>query len=461
MRVFACVSYMCTCVKLHAFACSTLMGQAFTCFACGKTQRRPTRAQLSFDNFEFLSICAENSLYGTPRSTPEKTGALPLFGTMVNGIRYHPYSVHFGYPGMSEKPTTGTTGNTFDFSVQDELERELVCWVTTKCSDGVIPVLVCLHPSIQARICSIIALTDEEQVVEPMRLLESLRVDLSGDGDSKIFSYFANLSEQERYLGLDFLVLDQTIQRLRWKYPRIRNVFGLMATVPLETEWNYEQCSGHIDVWTRIEDDGSFSVRCQSVQEQPLFNAISLIYEVDLHPSFMPHLHKATKIGMIQGCGKRAQILARYIYQMPIPFANRDTVLFAFGCNAMQLDGINGITICAQSIPSEDSHWWGHPVPVEGSDRMVRETIRGMSFVMRPVANGRTEMTVIANLDKQVAFVPQSLINWMIKDMIKGLYRNMVKINLKFPQTEFAKRVAANPEFYDWVKLTLAKQKIQ
>lgn len=434
--------------------------------SCGAKHKRPSGKNLSLDNYEFLSICASH--YGTPRSSPGEA-VLPnqaLHGnSVINGIRYHPYSMHFGYPTISSPSVPTISAIPFDFAPQDELERELVLWVTTKLNSC--PPAT-LHPWIAARVSEIINLTLEEQVVEPMRMLEQLRIDLSGtelpDPSAKRNTVYlevgscdvSSLLESERYVGLDFIVMDETMQRLRWKYPRVNNIFTLMEEVPKNssTGWNYEQ-TGTINVWTRTEDDGSFSVRCQSVQAQPLFNAISLIYEVDLHPTFMPHLHKASRLGMLEGCGKRAQILARYIYQMPIPFANRDTVLFAFGCNAMAVEGLNAITICAQSIPGD--HWWGHPVPAEGADRTVRERIRGMSFVMRPVGDGQTEMTVIANMDKQIVFIPQSLMNWMIKDMIKGLYKNMIKINLKFDKTEFAKRVDKNPQFYDWVKETLSK----
>lgn len=83
-----------------------------------------------------------------------------------------------------------------------------------------------------------------------------------------------------------------------------------------------------------------------------------------------------------------------------------------------------------------------------------------MSFVMRPIGTTKTELTIIANLDKQIALVPQSIINWLIKDMIKGLYKNMIKLNVKFPSTEFAKRVDLNPEFYNWIKETLEKHEL-
>ena len=235
---------------------------------------------------------------------------------------------------------------------------------------------------------------------------------------------------------------------------------SLIESIPVgggpDEGWDYEEHHS-VDVWTKQENDGSLSVRCRSIQKQPMFNAISLIKEIDLHPSFMPHLAKATQLHSLPGCGKRTNLLLRYIYQLPLPFANRDTVMFAFGCNAIDVDGINGLIISAQSIPNGSSSWWGQPVPPEGADRTVRENVRGMSFIMKPVGEDQTEITVVANLDKHLAFIPKSLMNWLIKDMIKGLYKNMIKINAKFPRTEFAKRVQTDPDFYNWVKLTIDK----
>jgi hypothetical protein len=489
--------------------------------------------QHGVEQFEFLSLYANDSGFGTPISCdgrmvsgssyfdvisePESPGLvnrLPSDSTrdpvgrftvirshtkFVNGVRYHPYSSNFGYLNYFTDPII-VGSSPFDFCVYDEIERELKMWVLSRYQQvgdkGEIvtgdghgtptgpPLRENLPQTILDRIIEIEKLCDDELVVEPMDKLEKLRIELSIGG-----SEFSNMSESERYGYLDFLVLDETMHRLRWKYPRVRNVVGLIEKIPTDPRggsggkkerkvssdrqissdaqsssvysglpgmtdndgWIFE-VHGPIDVWTKQEVDGSLSVRCRSVQSQALFNAISLIYEIDLHTQFMPHLAKSIKLESIPGCGQRANFLLRYIYKLPIPFANRDIVLFAFGCNAISLDGVKGIIISAESIPNGQESWWGKNVPPEGADRTVRENVRGMNFIMKPLPGGKTELTVIANLDKQLALVPKSIVNWMIKDMIKGLYKNMIKLNTKFPQTEFAKRVDTNPEFYHWVK---------
>lgn len=392
-------------------------------------------------------------------------GSIHHHTLLVNGVRYHPYSVAFGYnPDASLGLLNAAEGCVpYDLVVFDQLERELQLWVLNRYQDppppllpAPLPQLCDLHPFIRSAVIEIETLADDEQVVRPMELLEKLRSYLS---EPRIREDM--ITEDERFKGLDFLVSNSTMQRLRWKYPRIRTVIRLIETIPSRSEektvpgWHYEDHHG-IDLWTRAEIDGSFSVRCQSIQNQPLFNAISLINEVDLHPLFMPHLAKAIRVHKMTGCGKRAQLLARYIYQMPIPFANRDTVLFAFGCNAIHVKGVEGIIISAHSVPADEKDWWGYSIPP--ADKMVRERVRGMSFILKPIDSSRTQMTVIANLDKRIAFLPQSFVNWIIKDMIRGLYKNMIKLNLKFAKTEFAKRIIDNPDFYDWVKMTLIHQ---
>ena len=441
--------------------------------------------QPSIDQLEFLSIYAANeTVYGTPKSSIEdldfvspsvsqhpgaaRFTVIRSHTMFVNGTRYHPYSAMFGYVNFYDRALV-EGGSPFDFCIYDEIERELQLWVQTKyASDQTTrsPELSDLPEMVRNKVLEIGKLCDEELVVEPMNMLEELRVEIS-----RAIGWAEKYSENDRYKFLDFLVLDETMHRLRWKYPRVKNVVALIATVGSETDgggdvaahgestW-LKESFGDIDAWTKIEADGSLSVRCRSVQDQALFNAISLIYEVDLHPQFMPHLAKSIKLDQIYGCGQRANLLLRYIYKLPMPFANRDIVLFAFGCNAIDLEGVNGIIISAQSIPAGESTWWGKPVPEEGADRTVRENVRGMNFVMKPLPGGKTELTVIANLDKQVAFIPKSVINWMIKDMIKGLYRNMIKLNKKFAETEFAKRVQVNPEFYDWVKQNIVKHNL-
>ena len=426
--------------------------------------------QPSMDQLEFLSIYANETVYGTPRSSTEvfenivadeskrRFTVIRSQTMFVNGVRYHPYSSLFGYMNFFDQTEDVVEGasSPFDFCIYDEIERELQLWVKTKKETGEVSDSETFPEIFTLKISEIENLCDEELVVEPMNKLEELRVDLSkGSGWAEKYS------ENERYLFLDHLVLRESLQRLRWKYPRVKNVVGLVAQMDSgsDTSWVHESV-GEVDTWTKVENDGSLSVRCRSVQDQALFNAISLIYEIDLHPQFMPHLAKSIKLHHIMGCGQRANLLLRYIYKLPMPFTNRDIVLFAFGCNAIELEGVNGIIIAAQSIPAGQTIWWGKPVPEDGADKTVRETVRGMNFVMKPLPGGKTELTVISNLDKQVAFIPKSVVNWMIKDMIKGLYRNMIKLNKKFTETEFAKRVQINPEFYNWVKQNIVKHNV-
>ena len=424
--------------------------------------------------YDFLSICSgldkvandddddDRNEYGSPQSSTRTV--INHHTRVVNGVRYHPYSAAFGYsPDCSAEDEHSVP---YDFSAHDQLEQEMRLWVVNRYRDppppltpSALPELEDMHPLIKSFVSEIETLADEEHVLRPMELLETLRRALSDPSDQ---DKLKEVSEDERFKALDFLVAYDTMHRLRWKYPRVQTVVRLIASIPHGEDksasgWQYENHHG-IDLWTKAELDGSFSVRCQSIQKQPLFNAISLINEIDLHPLFMPHLAKAILLHKMTGCGKRAQLLARYIYQMPIPFASRDTVLFAFGCNATQVQGVEGIIISAESVPSENKDWWGYSVPPP--DRMVRERVRGMSFVLKPLDSHRTQMTVIANLDKRIAFLPQSFVNWIIKDMIRGLYKNMIKLNLKFEKTEFAKRIIENPHFYDWVKMSLIDQSL-
>jgi hypothetical protein len=440
----------------------------FECFGRKKDKKKiGGRIATMESQYEFLSIASGlDSVFYSPRSSRDiYDDSLPIHHhtIMLNGLRYHPYSALFSYNCDAALTLIHTESVPYDFAVYDALEQELQSWVINRYKDppptiesSQLPKFSDIPQSVGLRIEAIYALTDEEEVLGPMKMLELLRQDLS---TSEAKSPFATLSEDERYRCLDFLVVDETLHRLRWKYPRVKTVVGLIASIPCgvskeATGWSYEDCHG-IDVWTRAEVDGSFSVRCRAIQQQPLFNAISLINEVDLHPLYMPHLKKASRLHEIQGCGKRAQMLARYFYGLPFPLADRDTVLYAFGCNAIQVEGIEGIIISAQSVPDDANDFWGYSIPPQG--KFVREKLRGLSFVLRPLDEKRTELTIVANLDKQIAFIPQSIMHYVIKDMIKGLYKNMIKLNLKFETTEFSKRIGSNPDFYHWVRNDLLR----
>ena len=156
----------------------------------------------------------------------------------LNGVRYHPYSALFSYNCDAALSLIHTESVPYDFVVYDALERELQLWVVNRYKDPPPPLIPTdlpkienLHSDIQQRISEIYALAEEEEVLRPMQLLEQLRKDLSVGSDKE--NPLQDVPEDERHRGLDFLVVDDTIHRLRWKYPRVKAVVGLIASIPV------------------------------------------------------------------------------------------------------------------------------------------------------------------------------------------------------------------------------------
>ena len=91
--------------------------------------------------------------------------------------------------------------------------------------------------------------------------------------------------------------------------------------------WNVEKNTGDLKVWwKKVEKVKSVSMKFETILDVPLFNLVSLFYEIDLYPKVMPHCSRTTPLAKI---GK-ARKLFHIEYDMSI-ISRRDAILLGFG----------------------------------------------------------------------------------------------------------------------------------
>merc|ERR1711871_1657396 len=131
-------------------------------------------------------------------------------------------------------------------------------------------------------------------------------------------------------------------------------------------------------------------------------------------------------------------------FGLPVPFSDRDLVVYAFGADLLEEQG--SIVVAVRSVQTKDvaDHHVILP-PVTGND--VRSTTNMSAHQFIPMEQDRTYVRVIINADLDVPGFPYFLINFLAKQVS---HRLLVGLRERAPSVDpggfsvFARRLRAH-----------------
>lgn len=229
-----------------------------------------------------------------------------------------------------------------------------------------------------------------------------------------------------------------------------------------DDDWTYACHHFGITTFYRREFDGSLSVKLEGdLVDVPLFEQICVLKEVDLHYRWAPFCSSSMTIADLD----KIDTVGWFLIGMPNFGIARDGCFRAIGCDCIEEDGT--IVLTAQGIndrkpkssPPEDTFLSDDPIlstleipPIpkrRGSGRMTIKKFEALITITSPTsANTR----IVANVDPNLAFLPQSLLEFVMKHMAGVLLAKLQgaakKVSKNPAHNEHAKRMRAERDFY-------------
>ncbi|KAF4744366.1 hypothetical protein FOZ62_024735 [Perkinsus olseni] len=250
---------------------------------------------------------------------------------------------------------------------------------------------------------------------------------------------------------------DLCITRLRQKLEWLDSALERTRTDNIATDcdngngkWLHEQLSPEKKLWLKQNKDCILTLKVQGVLHNPTYHIISLIREVDLHPNWVPFLSGSRIDHIIEGCGRRCQMVVTHEYSVPVPFIPaRSVSMYAFACDALDEPGVESIIIYGRGISEDSKDFWGYPVP---KSKGARAELKTLCFIMEPIDGGKsTGFTMLAESDPKI-HIPEKILAWLCKQYAKYIFHSIEKLSENFDDTEYPTRIEQDREFYDFIE---------
>ncbi len=219
-----------------------------------------------------------------------------------------------------------------------------------------------------------------------------------------------------------------------------------------------------ISTYYKVSSDrGILTVKLEGIMEDlPLFEQVSVLYETDLYKSWVPFCDESIKIYTIG----HAELLAYLNISLPMVIA-RDTVIHAYACDLLEEEG--KLILIGKSVHEKMDEF--KEKYNKFADNTFKETplkpitwfhnrlnVLDFKAIMEPITPTSVKTTIIATMEPNLV-LPQFLINFIIKN-IAGLFlyfftnqvKKIVNINPAGPPCQYKDKVQKNPAFYcDWI----------
>lgn len=205
-----------------------------------------------------------------------------------------------------------------------------------------------------------------------------------------------------------------------------------------EKDWVVEN-DGNVQVcYKKVPGTPTISMKCESVIEVPIFNFISLVYETDLYPDWVPFCRTCRTVERVS---KSKKIIFSEFDVVKI--AKRAICLVGYGYNLLHTDGI--VMIVSKSVD------YSYP---------TNYTLAKLNFfgcLIRPLSENSIHVKLISNFDPNIYFLPYSLLNWVVRKVSKTIFKKMTEKCKKFENSEYPQRMLLpeNIEFYQHLQRSM------
>jgi len=268
-----------------------------------------------------------------------------------------------------------------------------------------------------------------------------------------------------------------------------------------EQKWTLVRDKESVKTWYQAEEDTkTFTFLVQGPIDPPLINLSACLYEVDMFHNWFPFLKSAEELRTVSRFHKQIRVVVK----APWPIWNREVLADCFGVNRLY-DG--ELMVILRELPEQDliglsvpgSRSTGEKAPLSTSERLPRSnsalasprktTIshrRGFSmeardpneldavarswnenrvkrkvvlagvkwggFRIRKQDDGKTVISMLANVDPKLDVVSPSLLNFIAGRLFHYMLVFLNKAASFRSDSKYAQRIQANPNVYEYIR---------
>lgn len=213
--------------------------------------------------------------------------------------------------------------------------------------------------------------------------------------------------------------------------------------------WTLSHNKGTNKTWYRkAEGLTSLDLACECIIKDHLFKPLSLFAEVDLYANWIPRLNLCE----IQKSYSRFRKTVQMEVDFPWPFNNRESVCHAYGT---VLPEKNAVIVVLRSLDRDIPDHLECPMPGKKNPKNVNMLIHCGCLYFKFIDDSTTLFRGIFNVDAQMGWIPQWLINIGMKQVISKVLEIIQEKCRTFSGSVYEERIKSNSYLYDEIKKRL------
>ncbi|KAG2370642.1 hypothetical protein C9374_014726 [Naegleria lovaniensis] len=194
---------------------------------------------------------------------------------------------------------------------------------------------------------------------------------------------------------------------------------------------------------------GMHAVKVQGHISAPIFQVLSIFYEVDLYKSWVPQMRESLIIHKLA----KYRFLSYFSFDLPWPFSSRDLISYAFAVDKLETDG--SIMVAVKGVTSKSLPQHKDIISKFEKPNNVCAECEYSGFLVKYISPEETYVQIVGSIDPKLSYVPYWFIN-MVTD--HASYLSMLKlrnVSAKVPDSEYQKRIDTNDTIYGDIKRRL------
>mmetsp|Transcript_4987 Transcript_4987/g.4191 ORF Transcript_4987/g.4191 Transcript_4987/m.4191 type:complete len:235 (+) Transcript_4987:1015-1719(+) len=216
-----------------------------------------------------------------------------------------------------------------------------------------------------------------------------------------------------------------------------------------EEGWFKEKISKSFVVKYKKNGSDACYLRMEGVVDVPLFNILTLIYEVDGHPEWIPFCSKGERIKKLH----RAAFAIKTKYSFPPPLAARECYMYGRGYDRLDRNG--SVLLVCKSYDKNVKFLERFGIKMPEKQKGVKVDIHFIGTEIVPLGENQIRLKISMCSNPHISFLPMSILNWFNRKFASMILGRLVKKAKKLGPV-WEEKVQYNREFYDWLEIKVA-----
>jgi len=246
-------------------------------------------------------------------------------------------------------------------------------------------------------------------------------------------------------------IFNQNVEYFAQLEEERKDIIFMVRQMEDDEGWNLEKVKKGFTVKYKKNAGDTYSLKMEGIIEVPVFNVLTLIYEPEGHPAWLPFCSKANEI-------KKIHRSCKAIYQkydFPLPLSDRETYVCGFGADRFDRNG--SILVITKSFHDDKNLQKKLGLVVPEKSKCVRMDVEFMGMEIVPMGREKIKFKAVVKMNPHVKYIPLSFINFMTRKAALTILEKLTKKAKNLKGSKWEESIQNNREFYGWLEANIEK----